>query len=136
MLIARKTYVVFCWIYLVLLPVQFALAGYGIMGGDIDAHMAFGGLVLHLVIPVLLLLSALVGRAWALAGWAFGLFAVLTLQIALVEIGRNVEQTWISGLHPAIAFLTWPLVYFVLLRQARERAAEAGQVIVAETVPA
>ena len=132
----RAAYNVICWAFLVLLPVQFAIAGYGIMGGDIDAHMMFGGFVLHLVIPVLLLLTALIGRFWVGAAWAVGLFAILTLQIAVVDIGRNADTTWVSGLHPAFAFLTWPLVYFVMLRKGRAALAGAGRVGVAEPATA
>lgn len=136
MRIGRRAYVIFCWAYLIALPIQIALAGYGVMGGDIEMHENFGYSVLHAFIPLLLLLAALVGRAWSLAGWALALFAILTLQIALPEIGDNLDSNWVQGLHPLLAFLTWPFVYFVLLRSAKAKVAEAEQVVVAETVPA
>jgi hypothetical protein len=121
---ARLLHLGACWLYLIALPVQFALAGYGVMGGDINVHEAVGGTLLHIVIPLLLLLTAAVGRlGWAQAGWSLGLFLIITLQIAMVSIGRNIDQTWVSGLHPAIAFLTWPYVFFVVLARAKQRTA-------------
>jgi hypothetical protein len=65
---------------------------------------------------------------WAQAGWSFGLFVIITIQVAIVGIGRDMDQTWVSGLHPAIAFLTWPYVYFIVLARARARANAADPV--------
>lgn len=124
---ARTLHAWVCWAYLILLPVQFLLAGYGVMAGDIETHQMFGGLVLHLVIPALLLITAAIGRmGWEQAGWSFLLFVIITFQIAFVEIGRGADQPWVAGLHPAVAMLTWPYVYFVVL--ARARAHEAASI--------
>ena len=103
MTFGRRAYVFLCWAFLTLLPVQFLLAGMGVMGGDLEVHMMFGGMILHIVIPALMLVVALIGRAWSLAGWAFALFALLTLQIAMVGIGREADA--VAHLRRAIAIL-------------------------------
>lgn len=126
MTFGRRAYVFLCWAYLVVLPVQFLLAGMGVMGGDLEVHMAFGGLILHIVIPALMLIFALIGRAWSLAGWAFALFALLTLQIMMVSVGREAEIDLVAGIHLLVAFLSWPFVYFVLLCHGRAAVAQAG----------
>ncbi|MCW2926262.1 MAG: hypothetical protein JWM86_230 [Thermoleophilia bacterium] len=127
MTFARKLHIWVCFAYLILLPVQFLLAGMGVFGGDLEVHQAFGGLLLHIVIPALLLITAGIGRmGWPQAGWSLLLFAIITLQIAMVEIGRNMDEPIVSGLHPAIALLTWPYVHFVVLGKARTRIARNG----------
>ena len=132
MRLGRRAFVLLCWLYVVLLPVQFLLAGMGIMGGDLEVHMGFGILVLGTVIPVLLLITGLVGRMWGLAG----LGLLLGVVLHLLPIFPSLDNDWAAGLHPVIALLTWPYVYFVLLRGAKEKLAELDQVVVAETVPA
>ncbi|MCW2960501.1 MAG: hypothetical protein JWM25_505 [Thermoleophilia bacterium] len=120
MMTSRRVHVAVCWVYIVSLVVQFLLAGIGVMGGDIDLHMAFGGLVLHLLIPFLLIVTAAIGRmGWAQVGWSFGLFVLLTLQIAMVGIGGDMDNNVVQGLHPALALLSWPYVYFMVLAPAR-----------------
>src|SRR4051812_35635814 len=96
---------IFSWIllaFLVLLPLQFAIAGYGIFSGKFDAHEAFGAGLLHGLV-LLALIAALVARRWKLAGITFVLFLLFFLQISLVQIGRDNDAAWISGLHPFIA---------------------------------
>lgn len=98
--------------FLILLPVQFFLAGLGIFGGEFEVHEAFGAGLLHLVV-LLIVIAALVAREWKIAGLAFGLFVVIFLQIALVGIGRD-HGEWIAALHPFLAFSYWPFVYFLI----------------------
>lgn len=136
MQIIRRGFVFLCWAYLALLPVQFLLAGAGVMGGDLQQHMMFGGMVLHVIIPALMMVTALAGRLWSFAALAVLLFAILTLQVAMVPIGRELGSTLVAGLHPVVALLTWPYVYFVMLRPARARAAAAPPLVADETVPA
>lgn len=121
MLFARKSLVILSWLYIVLLPVQFLLAGAGIMGGDLEAHMGFGVMVLGTLLPLLLLVLALIGRAWNVAGLALVLAVVVHLLPAL----PSADNAWVAGLHPVIALLTWPFAYFVLLRASRAKVAEA-----------
>lgn len=121
MLFARKALVVLSWLYVVLLPVQFLLVGMGLFGGDLEVHMGFGIMVLGTLLPLLLLLFALVGRAWNVAGWA----VLLALVVHLLPIFPSIDNEWVAGLHPVIALLTWPFANFVLLRAARAKVAEA-----------
>lgn len=132
MRLARRAYAFLCWAFVVLLPVQFLLGGMGIMGGDLEVHMGFGIMVLGTLIPLMLLVTGLVGRMWALAG----LGLLLGVVLHLLPIFPSAENAWVAALHPVIALLSWPFVYFVLLRGARERLAETRQVIVAEPAPA
>lgn len=124
MAIAFKLYRWFTLAFLVLLPLQFAFAGYGIFSGKYDAHEAFGAGLLHLI-TLLMFIAALVARRWNLAGLTFIMFAMFFLQIFLVEIGRDNDAPWISGLHPFIAFCYWPYTYFLLYRRADPSAVDA-----------
>lgn len=98
--------------FLVLLPLQFLLAGVGVFGGDFGIHEAFGAVLLH-GITLLMTIFALVGKQWKFAGLSFAMVFVIFLQISLVEIGRDPGSPWISAVHPFLAFLYWPYAYFL-----------------------
>ncbi len=108
-------------LFLVLLPLQFLIAGYGVFSGKFDAHEAFGAGLLH-GLMLLMVIAAMVARRWRLAGLAFLMFAVVFLQIGLVEIGRDNDAPWVSALHPFLAFCYWPYTYFLLWRPVRGEA--------------
>lgn len=110
--------------FLVLLPLQFLFAGYGVFSGKYDTHEVFGGAVLH-GLTLLMVLTALIARRWRLAGLAFLMFVVIFVQIALVSIGRDNDAPWLSALHPFLAFCYWPYTYFLLWRPARAAAPDA-----------
>lgn len=116
--VARTTLLVLAGAFLILLPIQFAVAGYGIFSGDYDAHEVLGGLVLHALV-LLMVIAALAGRLWERAGWAFLMFVVIFVQIALVSIGRDAGHAWVSGLHPFLAFCYWPFTYFLIWQPVR-----------------
>lgn len=116
--VARKIFVVLTALFLVLLPLQFLFAGYGVFSGKYGSHEAFGAGLLH-GIMLLMVLAALVARRWKLAGLAFLMFAVVFIQIGFVEIGRDNDSPWVSALHPFVAFLYWPYAYFLLWRPVR-----------------
>jgi hypothetical protein len=59
-------------------------------------------------------LFALFGKQWKFAGLSFALVVVIFLQISLVSIGNDADSPWISAIHPFLAFLYWPYVYFVI----------------------
>ena len=128
----RRAFVLACWAYIILLPVQVLLAGMGIMGGDIEVHMGFGAMILGLLIPLLMLVFGLIGRIWKLALMGVLLSVILHAIMFLPEQ----DNDWVAGLHPTIAVLSWPLVWFWMLLPGRRSVAEADQVVVAETVPA
>lgn len=115
----RSAHVVTCWVFLASLVLQFALAGYGVMGGDLELHMFFGGTVLHILIPLVLMVTAWLGKLGAMQVLrSFGLFVLLTAQIMLVGIGRDVDSNVVQGLHPALALLSAGYVYFFVLGPA------------------
>jgi hypothetical protein len=119
----RFAHVVTCWVYLAALVLQFAFAGYGVMGGDIDLHMAFGGTFLHIFIPLALMVTAWLGKlGWRQVLLGFGLFVLLTVQIMLVGIGQDMDSNAVQGMHPAFAFLSAGYVYFWVLGPALDAA--------------
>ncbi len=115
--VARTTFAVLTGLFLLLLPVQFLIAGYGLFGGDLDAHMGFGMMVLH-GLMLLMAITAAVARMWKLAGLSLLMFLVVFVQVGLVEL----DSAWIAGLHPFIAFCYWPFTYFLLWRPVRTDA--------------
>lgn len=120
----RTAHVVTCWVYLASLVLQFALAGYGVMGGDLELHMLFGGTVLHILIPFVLVVTAWLGKmGWHQVLRGFGLFVLLTAQIMLVVVGRDMDNNWVQGLHPAFALLSAGYVYFFVLGPALDAPA-------------
>ena len=121
----RFAHVVTCWVFLGSLVLQFALAGYGVMGGDLELHMLFGGTFLHIVIPLALMVTAWLGKlGWQQVLRGFGLFVLLTVQIMLVVVGRDVDSNVVQGLHPAFALLSAGYVYFLVLEPALDAPRE------------
>jgi hypothetical protein len=119
--VARKIFIVLTALFLVLLPLQFLFAGYGVFSGEFEAHEGFGAGLLH-GLTLLMLVAALIARRWKVAGLTFVLFAAFFLQIGMVEIGRDNDSPWVSALHPFIAFCYWPYTYFLLWRPVRAEA--------------
>jgi hypothetical protein len=107
----RRAFVFACWAYVILLPVQVLLAGMGIMGGDIEVHEGFGAVVLALLIPLLMLVFGLIGRIWKLA--LMGL--LLSVILHGIMFLPSQDNNWVAGLHPMIAVLSWPYVWFLML---------------------
>lgn len=109
--------------FLVLLPLQFLFAGVGVFGGDFDIHEIFGAGLLHML-TILMTIFALIGRQWKFAGLSFAVVFVIFVQITLVQVGRDAGSPWISAVHPFLAFLYWPFVYFLIWLPWRELTAE------------
>lgn len=99
--------------FLVILPFQFLFAGVGVFGGDFGIHEAVGGIGLHLV-TLLMTIFALIGKQWKFAGLSFAVFVAIGFQVAFIDIGRDAGSPWISALHPFMAFLYWPFIYFLI----------------------
>lgn len=115
-------------LFLLLLPLQFLFAGVGIYGGGFETHEAFGAGLLHLI-TLIVPIVALIAKRWKYAGIWFGLFVLIFVQISMVSIGRDADVEWISALHPFMAFLFWPYVYFLVwvpLRKETAAEIEAG----------
>jgi hypothetical protein len=106
--------------FLVLLPLQFLFAGVGIFGGDFGIHEAFGAGLLH-GITILMTLFALGGKQWKFAGLSFALVVAIFIQISMVSLGRDHGSPWVSAIHPFMAFLYWPYVYFLIWLPWREQ---------------
>jgi hypothetical protein len=119
MKITDKILLALTGLFLLLLPLQFLFAGVGVFGGGYDTHEAFGAGLLHLV-TLLVPIVALIARRWKVAGLWFGLFVAIFVQISLISIGRDAGSAWISALHPFMAFLYWPYVYFLVWLPLRE----------------
>jgi hypothetical protein len=124
MLFGRRAFVVACWAYIVLLPVQVLFAGMGIMGGDIEVHEGFGAMVLAALVPLLMLVFGLIGRIWKLALLGLLLSVILHGMMFLPSQDNN----WVAGLHPLIAVLSWPYVWFLMLLPAKRTLGEPVEV--------
>ncbi len=122
--VARKIYIALTALFLVLLPVQFLLVGYGLFGGDLEVHMGFGMTVLH-GLMLFMAISAAVARRWKLAGLSLLMFLVVFVQVSITEV----DSAWVAALHPFIAFLYWPFTYFLLWRPVRDEAPEVPAVV-------
>jgi hypothetical protein len=109
----RKAFTFLTAAFLVLLPLQFLFAGVGIFGGDFGIHEAFGAGLLHLL-TILMTITALINKEWKFAGLSFAVVFAIFVQISLVEIGRDAGSPWISAIHPLLAFLYWPFIYFLI----------------------
>jgi hypothetical protein len=114
--------------FLVLLPLQFLFAGVGVFGGDFGIHEAFGAGLLHLI-TILMTIAALISKQWKFAGLSFALVVTIFIQISMVSLGQDNDSPWISAIHPFLAFLYWPYVYFLIWLPWRAQEAapsEAG----------
>lgn len=112
-------------LFLVLLPLQFLFAGYGVFSGKYDTHELFGGLVLH-GITLLMAIFFAVGRQWKFSGLAFVLVLAIFVQIGFAAMARENDQPWLGALHPFMAFCYWPYVYLLIWRPALAHSRVAG----------
>lgn len=118
-----KTFTGLTALFLILLPLQFLFAGYGVFSGKYDTHEWFGAGLLHLI-TILMTITALILKRWRVAGLSFAVVAVIFLQISLVSIGQDNDSAWVSAFHPFLAFCYWPFVYFMIwLPDKAERTA-------------
>ena len=105
-------------LFLVLLPVQYLFASYGIFSGDFDTHLVFGGMVLH-GIALLITICFLLARQWRLGLLGLILVIAIFVQISLVSIGEDNNLPWLAAFHPVMAFAYWPYLYFLVWVPAR-----------------
>jgi Family of unknown function (DUF6220) len=120
---ARSAWAILVWLVLVMLPIQFYLAGYGAFSfrhgtaktydSDWGPHMAFGSII-GLVI-LLTLISGLASRLpRQLTGMTVGLFVLFIVQFALGLAGDSAPV--IAALHPVNALLITGLTMSLALR--------------------
>lgn len=116
--VARTIPLALTGLFLILLPLQFLFAGFGIFDNNFDLHEVFGGLVLH-AITLLMAIGFAAVRQWRFAALSLAMVIVIFLQIALVSIGQDNGQPWVSALHPFLAFCYWPYAFFMIWEPAR-----------------
>ena len=95
----------------VLVVVQVFLAGLGIFGAEsFDAHEGFGW-ILHTAAIVVFLLALLGPRTGRSIGLGFGLLALMTIQIMLVN-ARD-DTPYLAALHPTLALFVLGLAAYI-----------------------
>ena len=118
----RSAYTFVVAAFLILYPLQFLFAGYGVFSGQFDTHAAFGGILLHLLVLLALVFAGLGRLGWPRAGWALLVFLGMGVQISFVEAG----EPWLQALHVFLAFCWWPVALYLLWRPVREGGAPAA----------
>jgi hypothetical protein len=143
----RITWMLVVLIFLLLIPVQFYLAGHGAFefhnstasGRDAswDPHRALGNLLL--LISLLQLLLALAARLpRPLLFRAVGLFVLMIVQYVLAQLGDSVSTRWLAAFHAVNALaITGAAIGMVLegrsyLPIARFRSPATGAVPASE----
>src|SRR3954453_23296856 len=107
--VARSIWAVLIWLFLVLIPIQFYLAGRGAFELDEKlkstredawaAHAAVGDIIGLVVL--LALIAALGGRLPRNLLWHMGaLFVLMVIQAFLPGLGDASSTRWIAALHP------------------------------------
>ena len=104
--------------------VQVFLAGLGVFGAEsFDAHEGFGWM-LHTAAILVFLLALLGPRTGRAIGLSFGLLALMTIQIMLVN-ARD-DTPYLAALHPTLAlFLLGLAVHIGMPLVSRRRAVSA-----------
>lgn len=107
----RRIWAGIIWIFVIMIPIQFYLAGHGAMEGahaadnsivpmksGWDPHAVFGTLML--LVSLLILLAALAARPpRRLVGMSAGLLLFMIIQILLPNLNDSASTRWIAALH-------------------------------------
>ena len=120
---ARSVWSILVWLVLVMLPIQFYLAGYGAFSftkgtttahdNDWTAHSLFGSIIGLVVI--LVLISGLLSRLpRQLMGMTVGLFVLMIVQVILPGFGDSAPV--VAALHPVNAILITGLTMSLAIR--------------------
>jgi hypothetical protein len=125
----RRTYVVFAWLILAAVVVQFFLAGLGVFGGT-------GGFQAHITLGYSLLFVTLIGLVLAFAArlpWrTIGLTALLPVLIVLQSVFIDVWHAGLpdlAALHVVNGLAIFSLAGFLAVRSRRHlTSAKAGSV--------
>jgi hypothetical protein len=118
--VARKSFVGLAWLFVLAVAIQFLLAGLGVLGGEsIEPHRQWGFVALHLI-PILMLVSAIVGRMGrSVIGLTVLLFLLVFLQPLFAD--PELDPRWLRSLHVLNA-----LFIFVLGRHLARRGTRTG----------
>jgi hypothetical protein len=111
----RKIFVLFAWVFVLAVAIQFLLAGLGILGGEsMEAHRQWGFVALHLI-PILMLIAAAVGRMGRVViGASLGLFLLVFLQPLFAA--PDLDPRWLRSLHVLNALFIFALGYYLARR--------------------
>jgi hypothetical protein len=123
--IFRPTWAILTWLVVLMIPVQFYLAGQGAFAfheataSSRDdawaAHAAFGSLIGLVVILVLLTgLAARLPRR--LLGMTGLLFVLMLVQVALAGFGDSASTRWLASVHPVNALLVTGVAVSLAIR--------------------
>ena len=102
----RQAYLYVTALTLLLVTLQFLLAGIGIFGaGSFDAHEFVGFVLLHATTFLMLViaLAGKLGRPFVLFG--LGLFVLVAIQSGLP--GAREDAPGVAALHPLLALVIW-----------------------------
>jgi hypothetical protein len=121
--IARKTFVVLAWLFVLAVAIQFLLAGLGLMGGEsLEPHRQWGFIVLHLI-PILMLIASIVGR---MGRTVIVLTVVLFLLVFLQPLFVELDPRWLRSLHVLNALFIFALGYHLIQRGTKSVRAVAA----------
>jgi hypothetical protein len=120
--IMRWIYVVSAWLILVVVIVQFFLAGLGVFAGDFQMHVALGYTILFLMLLVLVI--ALVARLpWRTLGLTALLPVLVFLQSLFIEAWNN-GLAYIAALHVVNGLAIFSLAGILAVRSSVFLSAE------------
>ncbi|HZT96461.1 MAG TPA: DUF6220 domain-containing protein [Chloroflexota bacterium] len=116
------------WLFVIMVPIQFYLAGHGAMEGahaadkkitpmktGWDPHIAFGTIMV--LVALLVLLAALASRPTRrLLGMSAGLFVFMIIQFVLPFFNDSAGTRWIAALHGVNALIVTGLAIGLLIR--------------------
>jgi hypothetical protein len=116
--VARKFFAGLAWLFVLAVAVQFLLAGLGILGGGtMEAHRQWGFVVLHLI-PILMLITAIVGRMGrTLIALTIVLFLLVFVQPLFAD--AQLHPRWLRSLHVLNALFIFGLGYELARRSRR-----------------
>jgi hypothetical protein len=116
--LARKIFVILAWLFVLAVAIQFLLAGLGVLGGEgLDLHRAWGFLVLHLI-PILMFITAIVGRMGrTVIGLTGALFLLVFLQALFAA--PDLDPRWLRSLHVLNALFIFALGFHLAQRGSR-----------------
>lgn len=123
--VLRSIWAVLIWLFLVMIPVQFYLAGHGAFEfhnasstGREDAwaaHAAFGSIMA--LVTLLALVFALAGRLpRQILIFSGLLFVFMIIQLILAGFGDSSSTRWIAALHPVNALIVTGLGIMLAMR--------------------
>ncbi|HEV2236455.1 MAG TPA: DUF6220 domain-containing protein [Ktedonobacterales bacterium] len=117
----QRAYVIFAWITLGTVIVQFFLAGLGVFGGTFDFHF-------HRIFPIVIAVSMITTLALASVARLPGrVLALAALQIALLIVQGLLIDLWHGGL--VVAGALHPVNGLAIFALAAFAAARARQVV-------